>query len=239
MSYRLSYKKFTPQEHKVWSSLFIKQAPLRRKQIHEIFDDGVKLLSLPDTEVPNLDTVNVELKKLTGFRGIPVEGLEKDASFFEMLSNHEFPIGNFIRDAKDLSYTPAPDVFHDLYGHLPFLADKAYAEFSHEIGRRCMKYADSPAAITQFSRLYWFGVEFPLVETEEGRRIFGAGIASSFSECAYALSDQPEVIPFDIEKIRRNDFRIDDFQRRIYILKSPEQLYDCLDDYEAGLLEAV
>lgn len=120
------------------------------------------------------------LLSLTGFLRVPLEGFEDAGAFFGMLARGEFPIGYFTRDRGDLGYTPAPDVFHDLYDHLPFLAEK-----------------------------------FPV-----GRRIFGAGIASSFTECAYALSDQPEVLPFNVSRILDQPFRIDQLQSRLFLLKS-------------------
>ena len=152
-----------------------------------------------------------------------------------MLARREFPIGNFIRDPKDLSYTPAPDVFHDLYGHLPFFADAAYANFCADLGLRASRYLDSPTKIRQFERLFWFAVEFALLETPVGRRIFGAGIASSFGECRYALSNEPELIPFDLHVIRAQEFKIDEFQKRLFVIKDVGQLYGCLDSFEAGL----
>lgn len=231
---QVPFKKFTPEEDGVWKALFDGQVPLRDQQIHSIFSKGIEKLRVPSDRVPNIDEINQHLESLTGFKGIPVEGLESAPSFFEMLARREFPIGNFIRAALDLSYTPAPDIFHDLYGHLPFLADKAYADFCHDFGVRAVKYNDRPELARQWERLFWFGVEFTLVRTPAGRRIFGAGIASSFGECVYALSPKPRVIPFDIEDIRRREYKIDEFQGTLFELSSPEQLYSCLDAFEAG-----
>ena len=231
---QVPFKKFTAADDQVWNDLFHRQVPLRDQQLHSIFSEGVHLLEIPQNRVPHIDEINKRLTALTGFKGVPVEGLEDAQSFFEMLSRREFPIGNFIRDPQDLSYTPAPDIFHDLYGHLPFLANKAYAEFSHEFGRRAAKYNSNSELSRQWERLYWFGVEFTLVQTSAGRRIFGAGIASSFGECAYALGSTPEVRPFDIEDIRRREYKIDEFQKVLYELESPEQLYSCLGAFERG-----
>lgn len=231
----LAFRTFTPDEHETWRRLFEGQAPKRDRQIHPIFSRGLSALGITAEGVPALDDVNRKLERLTGFRGIPVEGLEKDQSFFAMLAERAFPIGNFIRDPRDLAYTPAPDVFHDLYGHLPFLADLDYADFCADLGRRASRYAGVPEAETQWSRLFWFTIEFPLVETADGRRIFGAGIASSRSECEYALGPEPEVLPFDLDRIRHQNFRIDDFQRRLFVLPSPETLYGSLDAFEKSL----
>ena len=158
--------------------------------------------------------------------------LSKQQIFFAMLANKHFPIGGFIRDPKDLSYTPAPDVFHDLYGHIPFYTIPEYADFCENFGRCALKYKNNTQAIEEFQRLFWFTVEFALTKTKSGVRIFGAGIASSFSECAYALSNQPRVHAFDLEVIRQKDFRIDILQTDLYLLESPQQLYSCLAEFE-------
>lgn len=225
---------FSPEEHKTWKLLFERQAPKRDEQIVDLFSRGIHALGLTADRIPDLKEVNRRLEAFTGFRGVPVEGFEEPESFYEMLSRREFPIGYFIRDLGDLGYTPAPDVFHDLYGHLPFLIDHAYADFCQDLGRRTMKFAKEPELLRQWERLFWFGAEFPLVKTANGVRIFGAGIASSFDECAFALSKKPEVIPFDIEIIRKQEFDISKIQEKIFLLESPQQLYNCLDAFERG-----
>lgn len=229
------FREFSPEEHETWRLLFERQAKLREQQIDPIFSAGIRALSFTADRIPDLRLVNAQLKKLTGFSGVPVEGFEDPLSFYEMLSRREFPVGYFIRDAADLGYTPAPDIFHDLYGHLPFLANREYADFCQDLGKRTIKYAAEPERLRQWERLFWFGAEFPLIKTAQGIRIFGAGIASSFSECAYSLSDQPEVLNFDIEKIRSQEFSIDKMQDCIFLLENPGQLYSCLDAFERGM----
>jgi phenylalanine-4-hydroxylase len=228
------YRDFSPDEHRTWQILFERQARLRDRQLVPEFSEGLRALGFTAGRIPDLREVNRRLAALTGFRGVPVEGFEEPHSFYAMLARREFPIGYFIRDPKDLGYTPAPDVFHDLYGHLPFLANPIYADFCHEFGCRTMKFVGDPERLREWERLFWFGVEFPLLETAAGRRIFGAGIASSFDECAYALGDRPETLPFDPEMIRREEFEIDRMQSRLFVLESREQLYGCLGVFEAG-----
>lgn len=228
------HREFTPAEHHTWTLLYSRQFPLRDRQIVPEFSEGIRALGFTAERIPDLHDVNRRLRALTGFAGVPVEGFEEPHSFYEMLARREFPIGYFIRDPKDLGYTPAPDVFHDLYGHLPFLTDRRYADFCQDLGRRTMKFADDAELLRQWERLFWYGVEFPLLDTSEGRRIFGAGIASSFNECAYALSGEPNVLAFDVEAVRRQDFEIDRMQESVFLLQSREELYGCLDAFERG-----
>jgi phenylalanine-4-hydroxylase len=231
---KVPFRTFSPEEHRTWGLLFREQAKKRDEQIWYPFSDGIRALDFTEAGIPDLHEVNRRLRALTGFEGVPVEGFEEPESFYEMLAERAFPIGYFIRDPKDLGYTPAPDIFHDLYGHLPFLVNKEYADFCQEIGRRTVKFRNDPEFLRQWERLFWFTIEFGLLETPQGRRIFGGGIASSINECAYSLSDRPEVLPFDLETIRQQEFDISIMQPRIFLLKSPEQLYGCLDAFEAG-----
>lgn len=228
----LEFKNFSPAEHRVWGQLFSQLDVAREKSIHPLFARGVECLGLTGAGVPVLDDVNRRLRAASGFVGVPVEGLEEATNFFVMLQNRQFPIGNFIRDARDISYTPAPDVFHDLYGHLPFLADKNYADFCAELGARALSHRQYPELLRQWERLFWFGVEFSLVKSERGHLIFGAGIASSNGECVYALSSKPSIKGFDLEEIRHRDYSIDKFQDVLFLLESPEQLYSCLDELD-------
>lgn len=224
---------FTPRDHQTWQILFKNQTPLRDRQIIPEFSRGLQLLGMEESKIPDLQQVNVKLKQLTGWQGVYVNGFAEAAIFFELLAKKQFPIGNFIRDPKDLSYTPAPDVFHDLYGHIPFYTIPEYAFFCEDFGKRALKYRTTPSIIDEFQRLFWFTVEFGLVETPHGRRIFGAGIASSFSECAYALSEKPRIHPFDLEVIRNKHFRIDILQEDLFLLQNQQELYSCLDQFEA------
>ena len=228
-------KKFNETEHDTWCRLFKNLEHSRQHQAHPTFAKGVEILEISHERIPDIVEVNKLLKNATGWQGAMVEGLEENEDFFTGLRNRTFPIGNFIRDADDISYTPEPDIFHDLYGHLPWLADPDMAEFMYQFGVESCKYLEDPEALKKFGRLFWFAVEFPLIQTSKGKRIFGGGILSSYGESNYCLSDKPNVLDFDVGVIRDKDYRIDVMQEDIFILKNPEQLYNCLPDFVAGL----
>lgn len=226
---------FSEKDHDTWRRLYAAQRDNVFERIHPMFGDGLEALQISSERVPDLGEVNSRLHSLTGFEGVFVDGLEDPLSFFPMLAARRFPIGAFIRSADDLSYTPAPDVFHDLYGHLPFLADPAYADFSQKFGERASRYLEHPKKLKQWDRFYWFTMEFGLIRTPRGTRIFGGGIASSSGETKYALSGAPVLHDFNLDKIRKHDFKIDEFQKELYVLSSTEQLYKSLDAFEKGL----
>lgn len=221
---------WTDSEHATWKAVVEKHRTTRELLLCETFLNGVETLGFSDTRIPDLDEVNLILESRTGFKGVFVKGLEEGPSFFQMLARREFPIGCFIRSRDDLNYTPAPDVIHDLYGHLPFYTDRNYADFCYEFGKAACRYANRPGVLRQFERFFWFTIEFGLLKTARGPRIFGAGIASSLAECDYALSGRPEVRPFDIDSVRHQEFRIDEMQKVLFCLESVDQLYGSLDE---------
>ena len=223
---------WTEEDHATWRELYQGTAHCRAHQAHPLFVEGLEKLAITPDKIPNVDEVNARLGDLTGFKGVFEQGFVEPKDFFVGLSQRQFPIGNFIRESKDLSYTPAPDVFHDLYGHMPFFIDPDYADYCARFGDLASKYGDDPEKLVQFDRLFWFSIEFPLITTDQGRRIFGGGILSSAGESNYALSDQPEVRPFDVNTIRHNAFKIDEYQKILYLLDSPAQLYGCLDEMQ-------
>lgn len=223
-------KPLGPEGFQTWNTILKAQLSVRDQQVYKIFGTGVDALKLNPDELPNLDEINQVLKKTTGFQGIFVDGLEDGNNFYQMLAQRYFPIGNFIRDHRDINYTPAPDIVHDLYGHIPFLMNAEYADFCQKFGEMTSEFINEPNKFRQFERFFWFTIEFGLIKTENGLRVFGAGIASSIGECLYALGGQPEVLPFDIDTIRHQEFRIDEMQKRLFVLENTEQLYNSLPE---------
>jgi phenylalanine-4-hydroxylase len=157
-------------------------------QLVPMFMRGLHALGLDTARIPSLDEVKAMLVFLTGWRGVFVKGLEDADGFYRLLRDRKFPIGHFVRDRRDLNYTPAPDVVHDLYGHIPFHADEAYADYCQRYGELACQFLGDPTRLRKLERYFWFTNEFGLVQTAQGRRIFGAGIASSVGEWVGAWS---------------------------------------------------
>ncbi len=224
---------FSPEEHATYAEIVTLHRPMRDALLVPMFSKGVAQLELDRSEIPALDEVNARLAKLTGWQGVFVRGLEDGAGFYSLLRDKKFPIGHFVRDRRDLNYTPAPDVVHDLYGHIPFHTDAAYGDYCQRYGTLACEFLDDPTRLRRLERFFWFTNEFGLVETPQGRRIFGAGIASSLGECRYALSAEPEVLPFDVERICEQEFRIDQMQPRLFVMQSIDQLYGSFGKLEA------
>lgn len=231
--------RFTAEDDQTWRMLFSRLDDIRPRVAHPLFVEGLAKLGMTNEKIPSLKEVNSRLKALTGWQAVPVEGLESGESFYPALARREFPVGNFIRDRQDLGYTPAPDIFHDLYGHVPFFVDQNYAEFCQQYGELYLRHIAFPERRLQLERFFWFTIEFGLIDLKGlGRRIFGGGILSSLSECQHSLSAEVTVTPFTIAEICAQDYRIDIMQPKLFVLQSEDQLYQSLSDLERHVTRA-
>ena len=217
---------FTADEHAMWDRLFARQSAMLPGRASEAFLRGIDVLRLEKPGIPDYRELNARLMDATGWQVVAVPGLVPDDVFFDHLANRRFPAGNFIRTPEQLDYLKEPDVFHDVFGHVPMLADPVFADYMvayGEGGLRSLKYD----ALKQLARLYWYTVEFGLIREAGGLRIYGAGIVSSYAESVFALdSDSPNRIGFDLARVMRTDYRIDDFQQNYFVIDSLGQLLD-------------
>jgi phenylalanine-4-hydroxylase len=223
---------YSAAEHDRWSRLYARQAALLPGRACDEFLEAMETLGLSPGGVPDFVELSLRLSAITGWRVVPVAGLVPDDVFFEHLANRRFPAGAFIRPEEELDYLEEPDVFHDVFGHVPLLANPVYARFLQaygEGGRRAL----ARGQLANLARLYWYTVEFGLVAAPQGLRIFGAGILSSPAETVFSLEDtSPDRIAFDLERVMRTNYRIDDFQQTYFVIESFQSLLDaCYRDF--------
>nr|WP_315384607.1 phenylalanine 4-monooxygenase [uncultured Sphingomonas sp.] len=215
---------YTAEEHATWDKLFARQAKLLPGRASAAYLKGLEALRLSESGIPNFEELSERLMQLTGWQVVAVPGLVPDDVFFDHMANRRFVAGNFIRRPDQLDYIQEPDVFHDVFGHVPMLADPVFADYLEAYGRGGMR-ALELGALKQLGRLYWYTVEFGLIEEAEGLRIYGSGIVSSSAESVFALdSDSPNRIRFDMKRVMRTDYRIDDFQQNYFVIPSFEAL---------------
>lgn len=215
---------YTPAQHAVWRTLFDRQTRLLPGLACDAFVDGMKKLPMSAERIPDFEELSETLYKATGWQVVAVPGLVPDDVFFDHLANRRFPSGNFIRGAHELDYLEEPDVFHDVFGHVPMLMTPLMADFIQAYGKGGLR-AQSLGKLTELARVYWYTVEFGLVQQADGVRIYGAGIASSFSESRFSIqSDSPNRIAFDLERVMRTNYRIDDFQEVYFVLYNLQHL---------------
>ena len=182
------------------------------------------MLKLDRPGIPDYGELNPRLKAATGWEVVPVQGLIPDEDFFRLLATRRFPAGNFIRSADQIDYLQEPDVFHDVFGHVPMLADPVFADYMQAYGQGGLRSLGF-GALHKLARLYWYTVEFGLIRECGDLRIYGAGIVSSYSETLFALDDQsPNRIAFDLIRTMRTPYRIDDFQQVYFVINSISEL---------------
>lgn len=215
---------FTAADHAMWDRLFDRQARLLPGRAAPQFLAGLDVLRMDQPGVPRFDALSERLMKLTGWQVVAVPGLIPDDVFFDHLANRRFVSGNFIRSPDQIDYLQEPDVFHDVFGHVPMLTDPVFADYMQAYGQGGQR-ADGMGAIKWLARLYWYTVEFGLVRDGDGLNIFGAGIVSSYGESRFALDDlSPNRVAFDLPRVMRTDYRIDDYQQTYFVIDSFEDL---------------
>ena len=227
------WSSYTEAEHAVWRTLFERQTRLLPELACDAFVQGMRALPLEADRIPDFRRLSDVLMRKTGWQIVAVPGLVPDDVFFDHLANRRFPSGNFIRKPDELDYLEEPDVFHDVFGHVPMLMHPVMADFIQAYGQGGLR-AQSLGKLPQLARLYWYTVEFGLVLENGAPRIYGAGIASSFTESRFAVqSPSPNRIGFDLERVMRTNYRIDDFQESYFVLDSLDDLLHLADvDFE-------
>ena len=217
---------YTAGEHAVWKTLFERQSRLLPGRACDEFLEGMRLLPIGAEQIPDFRRLSEVLMRHTGWQVVAVPGLVPDEVFFDHLANRRFPAGQFIRKPHELDYLEEPDVFHDVFGHLPMLMNPVIADFVQAYGLGGLR-AQHLGVLPNLARVYWYTVEFGLVQQSDGLRIYGSGIASSFTETVFALDDpSPNRIAFDLERVMRTSFRIDDFQESYFVLDKLDDLLE-------------
>jgi phenylalanine-4-hydroxylase len=220
------WDRYGTAEHGIWRTLYERQAKLLPGRACDEFLAGLKKLELVSDRIPDFARLSDALEKHTGWRVVAVPSLVPDDIFFDHLANRRFPAGQFIRGASQLDYIEEPDVFHDVFGHVPMLAHPVFADYMEAYGKGGRRALDEFGALKNLARLYWYTVEFGLIETQAGLRIYGSGIASSSAESVYAVeSASPNRIRFELERVMRTEYRIDDFQESYFVIPSFEALF--------------
>lgn len=232
------WSSYTATEHKTWDILYTRLMDVLPDRAAPEFLAGLDALNLNRGGIPDFKIISDELEALTRWRVVAVPGLVPDDVFFDHLANRRFPAGNFIRKPDQLDYIQEPDVFHDVFGHVPMLTNPVFADYMEAYGKgglRSLKHA----SLKNLAALYWYTVEFGLIQTSQGLRIYGAGIVSSPAESKFSLDSlSPNRIAFDLERLMRTEYRIDDFQQSYFVIDDYDQLFRATVDTDFAPLYA-
>lgn len=216
---------YTDEENEVWRDLYARQIESIRGRVCQEFIDGLEILNLPADRIPQPKEISAILRERTGWEVAPVPALINFDRFFKLLSEKKFPAASFIRTRESMDYLQEPDIFHEIFGHTTMLTHQAFADFTHAYGKAGIKASREERVF--LARLYWFTVEFGLINSTGKLEIYGGGIASSPGETVYALeSDEPMRRPFDPIDALRTPYRIDIYQTVYYVLEHMDDLFE-------------
>lgn len=228
------YEKYMAEDHKVWQILYERQMELLPGLACEEYLQACRTIGFEPERIPRVEKMNEILRDITGWSIYVVPGLIDNRRFFEHLKDKEFPATTWLRKMEELDYLEEPDMFHDIFGHVPLLANHNFTGFLEELARIALKNIDDEWCVEMVARLYWYTVEFGLIKDDkQGLRIYGAGILSSSGESVYSVkSDVPERVPYNVRDIVLTPYIKDKFQEKYFVIDSFKQLYESVDEIE-------
>lgn len=216
---------YTAADHDTYRRLYERQSALLPGLASDAFIQALPSLGARD-RIPRFDEINERLLRATGWEIVGVPGLIPEVPFFSLLANRKFPVTDWIRKPEEFDYIVEPDIFHDLFGHVPLLFNPVFADYVQRYGQGGLK-AHELGACEMLSRLYWYTIEFGLIRQQDGLRAYGAGILSSSGELPYAVrSPEPQRLPLQLERTMRTRYKIDTFQQTYFVIDSFDQLFD-------------
>jgi phenylalanine-4-hydroxylase len=217
---------YTPEQHAVWTELVSRRMPQLREHACQEYLDGFEQIGLREDRLPDLKAVSERLAPRTGWQSTPVSGFLPADAFFEMLAARMFPTTTWLRSRDSMGYTPEPDIFHDVFGHVPMHAHPVFADFLQHYGKICAGLMDDPVALERMGRLFWFTVEFGLIREGGEVKVYGSGLISSHGECTRVLAGGCEVKDFDLDAVLNQEFQTSEMQPVLYAVESFEQIYE-------------
>lgn len=222
------YSHYTEADHHVWQLLYNRQINAIQQAAYQQFFNHTALLGFSEQFIPDFTTINERLKNSTGWEIYAVPGLISNDHFFAQMNERKFGATTWIRRLEQLDYLEEPDMFHDVFGHLPLLADPLIADFLLQLAGVAVKHLHDEYILEAIARLYWYTIEFGLVEEKGEVKIYGAGLLSSIGETAFCLSPQANRIPFDLEQVLSTPYIKDKYQEQYFVLQGMEQLSACI-----------
>ncbi len=233
------YDQYTEEDFLVWKLLYQRQRVLLQNMASSEFIHGMEEMHFSDDKIPDFNHVNKVLAKTTGWQIEVVPGLIPDKDFFELLANKRFPSSTWLRKLENLDYLEEPDMFHDCFAHMPLLTEPFFVDYLQELSKIALRYIDDALAIELIGRIYWFTVEFGLIQQKNGMCIYGAGILSSSGESIFCLGDKANRKPFNIKEIMEWHYYKDHFQDRYYVINSYKDLFDAIPEIDRLLKHAL
>src|SRR5580698_7480362 len=217
---------YTPEQHDIWRELVLRRMPQLEQHACAEYLDGFHQIGLQADQLPDLTAVSKRLQPRTGWQSTPVSGFLPADAFFEMLAARMFPTTTWIRSRESMEYTPEPDIFHDVFGHVPMHAHPVFGDFLQHYGKICAGLMSNPVALERMGRLFWFTVEFGLIRQDGEIKVYGSGLISSHGECTRVLAGGCEVKDFNLDAVLDQQFDTGAMQPVLYAVESFDQIYE-------------
>ncbi len=231
------YDKYTEEDHKVWSLMFAEQMGHLPEIVTKAYLEGSEKVQFKPDRVPRFDVINEVLGKLTGWQAYVVPGIVDNDIFFDHLDKKEFPATTWLRTMAQLKYIEEPDMFHDVFGHIPLLAEPDFCEFLSGLASMVMPYLDNPMVVELVTRIYWYTVEFGLIQEDGQVKIYGAGLISSPGESRISVSPESIKERYDVACILETGYIKETYQSKYFVIDSYKQLYDSLPEVKRQIQE--
>jgi len=225
------YSAYTEEQHGVWAELVSRVLPEVEKHAAREYLDGFEIIGLQRDRLPNLKAVSARLQPRTGWNSTPVSGFLPAPALFEMLAARRFPTTTWLRSRESLEYTPEPDIFHDVFGHVPMHAHRVFADFLQHYGRVCADMADQEV-LEKLGRLFWYTVEFGLIRQRNEIKVYGSGLISSHGECINVIEGHCAVRNFTLDEVLSTPVKVDEFQKLLFAVNSFDQVYEAMHEAE-------
>jgi len=222
-----NYADYTPEKHEVWSELVRRRRPQLEAHACREYLDGYEIIGLQDDRLPNLASISRRLKPRTGWSTTPVSGFLPAEAFFEMLAARRFPTTTWLRNRDSLEYTPEPDIFHDVFGHVPMHAHPVFADFLQHYGSVCARIKDHDV-LERLGRLFWYTVEFGLIRQNGKIKVYGSGVMSSHRECSNVIEGGCRVKDFALEEVLETPVKVDEIHKVLFAIGSFDELYESM-----------
>ncbi|HXX71457.1 MAG TPA: phenylalanine 4-monooxygenase [Candidatus Acidoferrum sp.] len=230
-----NYEAYTPEQHAVWAELVRRRRPQIDRHACRAYLEGYEILGLRDDELPNLRAVTRRLKPRTGWSTTPVSGFLPSDAFFEMLDARLFPTTTWIRSRDSLEYTPEPDIFHDVFGHVPMHTHPVFADFLQHYGNVCARIKDG-GTLERLGRLFWYTVEFGLIREDGEIKIYGSGVISSHGESTNVIEGGCQVRDFSLEEVLATPVKVDRIHSVLFAIDSFDEIYEAMHEAEKRVL---
>jgi phenylalanine-4-hydroxylase len=226
---------YTPEQHAIWAELVSRRMPQLREHACQEYLDGFRQIGLQEDKLPNLSEVSALLQPRTGWQSTPVSGFLPPDAFFEMLAARMFPTTTWLRSRDSMEYTPEPDIFHDVFGHVPMHAHPVFADFLQQYGRVCASLMHDKEKLEKMGRLFWFTVEFGVIRQGGKVKLYGSGLISSHGEGTHVIEGKPEIRDFDLDLVLEQKFLVSEEQKVLYAVESFDQIYEAAQQAEKRL----